>query len=117
MQPSVELLYWTGCPSYRRALTELREIMDELGLDPQAVKLREVVTDEEAERSHFKGSPTILVEGHDVVGDGGAPVALACRVYKRRDGSISPLPDPDDIRDALLTRPPGAAVKPQGTSR
>jgi hypothetical protein len=26
---------------------------------------------------------------------------LACRIYHRRDGRISPVPDPDDLRAAL----------------
>lgn len=29
------------------------------------------------------------------------PSALTCRVYRRRDGTISPTPDPEDLRDAL----------------
>jgi hypothetical protein len=28
-------------------------------------------------------------------------VGLACRIYRRRDGRISPTPDPADVRDAL----------------
>ena len=30
------------------------------------------------------------------------PVGLTCRVYLRRDGRISPTPDPSDVREALL---------------
>jgi hypothetical protein len=26
---------------------------------------------------------------------------LGCRIYRRRDGRISPTPDPDDLREAL----------------
>ncbi len=29
------------------------------------------------------------------------PAGLNCRVYARRDGRISPTPDPQDLRDAL----------------
>jgi len=29
------------------------------------------------------------------------PNPLTCRVYRRRDGRISPTPDPDDLREAL----------------
>jgi hypothetical protein len=28
-------------------------------------------------------------------------VGLTCRVYRLRDGRFSPVPDPDDLRDAL----------------
>lgn len=100
--PEVELLYWEGCPSHGRALAELRGAMEFVGLQPGDVRVREVLTDEDAERSRFKGSPTILVDGRDVVDAGGEPVMLACRVYHRRDGRVSPTPDPGDVRDALL---------------
>jgi hypothetical protein len=102
-QPNVELLFWEGCPSHPQALAQLRETMAELGLDPEAVEVREVDTDERAEAEGFVGSPTILVDGVDVQDPGEQPAALTCRVYHRRDGRISPLPDPDDVRDALHT--------------
>jgi hypothetical protein len=102
-QPSVELLYWEGCPSHPQALAQLREAMAELGLDPGAIDVRHVDTDERAEAEGFVGSPTIRVDGVDVQDPGDDPTALTCRIYHRRDGRISPLPDPADVRDALHT--------------
>jgi len=99
--PRIELLYWEGCPSHPRALAELREQLAATGLDPESVEVREVVTDADAERERFTGSPTIRVDGRDVVEAGDEPAILACRVYHRRDGRISPVPDPRDVRDAL----------------
>jgi hypothetical protein len=76
--------------------------MAELGLDPEAVEVRRVDTDRAAEGERFAGSPTIRVNGADVQPPGPEePIGLACRVYRRRDGSVSPLPDPADVRDAL----------------
>jgi len=46
----VELLYWDGCPSHPQALADLRAAMGELGLDPDAVLVREIDT-EDAERA------------------------------------------------------------------
>jgi hypothetical protein len=100
-QPKVELLYWEGCPSHPQALAQLREAMEELGLDPGAVEVRHVRTDEAAEAEGFVGSPTIRVDGVDVVDPGDEPTALNCRIYHRADGRISPLPDPADVRSAL----------------
>jgi hypothetical protein len=101
-QPRVELLWWQGCPSWGRALGELRAVMTEQGLDPAAVELHEVPTDREAERTEFVGSPTIRIAGRDVQPPGpDEPVGLTCRVYRLRDGRISPTPDPDDVRAAL----------------
>ncbi len=76
--------------------------MSELGLDPEAVEVLEIDTDEQARGREFVGSPTIRVDGRDVQAPGEDEVAgLSCRVYRHRDGRISPLPDPADVRDAL----------------
>ncbi len=101
MPPTVELLYWEGCPSHPRALADLRTALVQAGLEPGSITLREVPDDETARRESFVGSPTIRIDGRDIVDPGGEPVALACRVYHRRDGRISPVPDPEDLRDAL----------------
>jgi hypothetical protein len=100
--PDIELLWWDGCPSTDRALTELREALDDIGLAAAEIKAREIRTDEDAVATGFRGSPTILIDGVDLIGaDGEEPSGLSCRVYRRRDGRISPTPDPDDLRDAL----------------
>jgi hypothetical protein len=98
----VELLFWDGCPSHPRALADLRAAMADLGLDPSAVALREIDTDEQAMRERFAGSPTIRIGGVDVQPTGEEPYGLTCRVYHRRDGRVSPTPDPADVREALL---------------
>jgi hypothetical protein len=97
----VELLFWEGCPSHPKALLELRAVMMEVGLDPNAVVLREVHTDSGAQRERFVGSPTIRIDGVDIQPPNGEPFGLTCRVYHRRDGRISPTPDPADVREAL----------------
>ena len=98
----VELLWWEGCPSTEKALEELRAALAEQGLDPEGVELREVTSDEQAERERFFGSPTIRIEGRDLQPAAeGEPVGLSCRVYRLRDGRPSPTPDPADLRDAL----------------
>jgi hypothetical protein len=98
----VELLFWEGCPSHPRALAELREAMVDVALDPSQIDVREVETQSAAVLERFVGSPTIRVDGVDVQPPGEEPVGLTCRVYHRRDGRISPTPDPADVRDALL---------------
>jgi hypothetical protein len=100
-QPQVELLYWEGCPSHPQALAQLRDAMEELGLDTRQVDVRHVATDGQADAEGFVGSPTIRIDGVDVQDPGDEPTALTCRIYHRRDGRISPLPDPADVRDAL----------------
>jgi hypothetical protein len=104
--PRIELLWWEGCPSTERALAELRSAMTEAGVEGD-VALREIRTDEQAVAERFTGSPTILVDGVELMAllgrapDDDEPAALNCRVYRRRDGRISPTPDPLDLREAL----------------
>jgi hypothetical protein len=103
-QPRVELLFWDGCPSHPQALADLRAAMEQAGLDPDTVLVREVDTDQRAGRERFVGSPTIRVDGEDVDPPGDdEPVGLTCRVYRLRDGRISPVPDPAVLREALET--------------
>lgn len=97
----VELLWWEGCPSTERALEAVRSALSELGFADVEVRTREVQTDGEAGELGFVGSPTILIDGTDLVPPADEPTGLTCRVYRRRDGRISPIPDPDDLREAL----------------
>ena len=95
------MLWWEGCPSTEKALALLREVLGDEGLDPEAVVLREVRTEGEAENERFVGSPTIRIGGEEVAPVTDEPAGLTCRVYRLRDGSVSPTPDPEDIREAI----------------
>ena len=100
--PDIELLWWEGCPSTERALAEVRQALGDVGLNGAEVRMREITTDGAAQAAGFLGSPTILIDGVDPMP--AAPedsVGLNCRVYRRRDGTISPVPDPNDLREAL----------------
>jgi hypothetical protein len=100
--PTIELLWWRECPSWERALSDLREAVRAAGLDPGSIEVREVGTEAAAERERFVGSPTIRVDGEDVQPPGDdEPLGLSCRIYRLRDGRVSPTPDPEDLRDAL----------------
>lgn len=98
----VELLWWDGCPSSEEAHTLVRRAMSDAGLDPATLVSVEIDTDEAAERECFVGSPTIRIDGRDVQRpDDAEPIGLTCRVYRLRDGRVSPLPDSEDIKEAL----------------
>ncbi len=76
--------------------------MVELELDPGSIDVREIADETQARAEAFPGSPTIRVDGADVSEPvEGLPTGLVCRMYVRRDRRISPLPDPQDVRDAL----------------
>ena len=80
----------------------LREEMTAAGLDAEAIDVREVSTDADAEREEFVGSPTIRVDGRDLQPVPGEPIGLSCRVYRLADGRISPVPDRQEVRQTLL---------------
>jgi hypothetical protein len=100
--PRVEFLWWEGCPSHEQALAELRDAMSQAGLEPAGVDVRHVDTEDEAARERFPGSPTIRIDGHDLQPTD-EPAGLTCRIYRLRDGRVSPTPDPADLRDALMS--------------
>jgi hypothetical protein len=98
---AVEVLFWEGCPSLPETLAELDRVLREEGVDT-TVQLVEVLTDEHARRERFPGSPTIRVNGEDIVAPpDDEPFSLTCRVYLTRDGRVSAVPDPEDMRDAV----------------
>jgi hypothetical protein len=97
----ITFLFYEDCPSHDAALDRLRQVMTEESVQAE-VQIIKVETEEQAQRLHFVGSPTILVNGRDI--DPPPPdayYALTCRAYRLEDGRISPLPSPDMIRQAL----------------
>jgi hypothetical protein len=108
---NVQLLWWEGCPSTESARELVRTALDELGHSDVEVDMLEIDTDEKARVYGFRGSPTILIDSVDLMQvlapepeatSQEAESALTCRLYRRRDGRISPTPDPADVREALI---------------
>ena len=101
-QVKIEFLYWEDCPSHPKAWEVLQEVLAEEGVEADVERI-EVVTDEEAARLGFPGSPTIRVDGVDVDAEGAGQMgtALTCRVYVLEDRRFSPVPSKAMIRRAL----------------
>jgi hypothetical protein len=99
--PRIEFFWWAECPSWERALALLRERLATAGLDPESVVITEITSDEQARAVGFPGSPTIRVNGADVQEPLANATGLSCRIYRTRDGRVSPLPDGADIDAAL----------------
>lgn len=96
----VELLYFEGCPTYRKVEKTLREVLSEAGTEVE-MELIAVNTDEEAERLRFPGSPTIRVDGRDLFPiPGRASYALGCRTYATPEG-LKGYPIPEMIQTRL----------------
>ncbi len=93
----IELLYFDGCPSWKDALSQLREQIGE----EEPIVLISVETQEEAERQKFVGSPTIRVGGEDLFPMPFSQYALGCRVYFTPEG-LRGIPTPAMLREALV---------------
>jgi hypothetical protein len=102
-RPSVQILFFEGCPNHQQASELVEQVAHELGLQPE-IALVEVTDVEAAERLRFLGSPTIRVEGRDVEpgADERDDFALSCRVYRSEHG-LAGQPDAHLIRDALTS--------------
>lgn len=91
----MELLYFAGCPAYRRAREDLLTALKEAGLS-HPVHMVRVRHEREAKALHFRGSPTVRIDGVDVEGEGEAepgPPGLYSRTfrYKGREFDSPPL--------------------------
>lgn len=93
----VSFLYYEECPSHELALGRLREVMaeEDISSDVEVVK---VETEDQARKLRFVGSPTIRVDGIDIVPPSDSMYALTCRAYSLEDNRISPLPSREMIR-------------------
>ena len=110
--PKIELIYFSACPNYHDALTVLRDVLAVQGI-AATVSLVAVESEAEAERQHFYGSPTIRVDGVDIVPpDPTARPALACRVYRTAQGALTPLPPAGVSAAALRNARPLLACLP-----
>ena len=94
----VTLLYFDDCPRWIVANERLDTLLVEY---PGMSITRHVVdTPEEAERTGFRGSPSILINGNDPFAGSDDPVGLACRVYQTPAG-LAGAPTVDQLRHVL----------------
>ena len=96
----IELLYFDGCPSWRRAWNDLGSAL--AATETQArVWLRDVGDLSEEQLWGFGGSPTVRIDGRDLEGYEGPPL-LACRRYAGNEGRG--WPSVMRLRDALQAK-------------
>ena len=101
----VEYLWWAECPSHEAGFVLLKQALAAEGV---AVPIRsvEIVDDAAAQHYAFPGSPTIRLNGQDIdlvpePTGAASTYALTCRVYRREDGRIAPLPTLAQVRAAI----------------
>ncbi len=78
----IEFQYFPGCPHSPAVREHLQELVREGFLSREEIVITEVPDLETAERVHFQGSPTLLVEGFDLyTGEKPRSSSYACRRY------------------------------------
>jgi hypothetical protein len=89
----VELLYWDGDPHYMTARQRLVEVLTEDAFETP-IQMVAVNSQDDAELLEFIGSPTIRIDGADILPDTAAPVGLARRAYPADDDVDGPRTEP-----------------------
>jgi hypothetical protein len=96
----VELLAVEDCPHLEQARRDLENVLRK-GIIETPIQLIFVASQDDAEFLGFQGSPTIRIQGEDVVPQPDLPVALACRIYRDVDGRALGSPPIEAIRAAV----------------
>ena len=99
----ITLRYYEDCPHWELARDRLESVLDELGRADVTLRLEPVTTEERAEAIGLRGSPTVLVDGHDPFEDPDAPLGPSCRRYQTEDG-IEAAPSTAQLRAAIASR-------------
>jgi hypothetical protein len=98
---TVELLYFEGCPHYAAVEHGLRSLLREAGL-PEEIAMRNIASEEDAQRLRFLGSPTVRLDGRDIEpgAEDRTDTGLKCRLYRTPRG-LEGVPDEALLRQAL----------------
>ncbi|MEW1952868.1 hypothetical protein [Terrabacter sp. NPDC080008] len=95
------LLVIADCPNSTTAAAVLSDALVSVGQLRQSFTTVLIDSLEEAELHEFIGSPSIHVDGCDIMPVPGAQPAVACRTYVHADGSRTGIPDTDALIRAL----------------
>ena len=97
----VELLYTPGCPHWETVHATLRRVLSE-GAIETPIQLVVVTSRDDAEFLQFVGSPTVRLNGVDVVEPPpGATPGLGCRLYPGPDGRMGGRIPEELLREAI----------------
>ena len=91
----IELLHFDGCPGYAELRERLPRLLERAGVDAE-IEERRIDSEGTARRERFLGSPTLRIDGLDVVSsvaDSDA-YALRCRLYS--SGGVLERTPPDE---------------------
>ena len=75
----IELVFFDGCPNVSSARDNLRSALQWEGKDTTWTEW-DLFADSTPKRFRQHGSPTLLIDGHDVMGGSASADAMVCRV-------------------------------------
>jgi hypothetical protein len=96
---SIEVLYFSGCPSWKQTIEDLKFVLAEKKLEAD-IALVKVETNEDAIKHQFLGSPTIRVNSQDFFPVNLSDFALQCRVYQTPSG-LKGTPSKEMLREQI----------------
>jgi hypothetical protein len=96
----VQLLAIQDCPHLSQARQDLETVLRK-GIIEVPIQLVFVSGLDDAEFLEFQGSPTIRINGDDVVPQPELPIAFACRTYRDAEGRMIGSPPIEAIRAAV----------------
>lgn len=94
----LEFQYFEGCPNHTKMQNNISEAIK--GLEDK-IDLRKILVEDEetAKQVGFRGSPTLLIDGEDIIG---MPIPeqpkLACRFYP------TGIPSSQEIKNVILKK-------------
>lgn len=100
---TVEVLYFAGCPAYRRARNQVLAAIQGSGVEAQ-LKMVLVRNERDAKDLAFHGSPTVRIGGCDIDPAGlerSPDIGLYSRAYAWKKGACDAPPEAM-VREALL---------------
>jgi len=98
----VEVLHIDDCPNWKDAGRRLRAALDSTGHQDQPISFRLIRSSEDTLGTAFAGSPTITLNGVDLIPSNGATNDLACRIYATPAG-LAGLPTVDQLIEGIHT--------------
>lgn len=96
---NITVQYFDGCPNWKAVDGHLKSLLGDSGIEAEII-YQQIDTPELAAELQFRGSPTVLIDGHDPFADERQPVGLSCRIYQTEDGPAGS-PSRDQLAQAL----------------
>jgi len=100
----IEILYVAQCPNLAPARRHVDAALRATGVTANVREI-EVADPETATRTGMRGSPTVMIDGHDAVPTDATPGSMSCRLYAA-DGVLYGAPSLDQLTEALARTSP-----------